>query len=164
MKLKKVLYPALFLLLQLGLLSSCNNSPHPGKAVVYEELKAIPTYPYSDPSPVPSLAISRDIAPFYPYSVFDGYSHYSESRDYRLVVLKVPVSPGNYQRETEFVDSIEPELLRIMHDNSDAVLVAAALKTGSMVLTKDRHHIFTAALENFVGKYNIKIVKNLHEI
>lgn len=96
-----------------------------------------------------------------PHHIRKGLKHFL--KDYRLLVLKLPVSPGNYIREQDFVNEIEPQLLQIMQDNSDAVLIAAALKTHSHVLTKDRHHIFTASLENFVNDYDIRIIKNLHE-
>lgn len=95
------------------------------------------------------------------HNVRKGLRHFL--KDYRLLIVNVPVSPGNYVREKEFVNEIEPELLKIVQDNSDAVLVATALKTHSDVLTKDRHHIFTACIENFVKDYDIRIIKNLHE-
>jgi predicted nucleic acid-binding protein len=81
-----------------------------------------------------------------------------------LTVIDVNVMPGHVDDEKYFVKSIDPELLREVPDASDAVLIAAAIKTGSMVLTKDKHHLFTAKLENYLNKYNIKVHKEYHDI
>ncbi|MCK5210565.1 MAG: DUF5107 domain-containing protein, partial [Cyclobacteriaceae bacterium] len=68
-------------------------------ATIIEEIKSIKTYPYSDPSPLPSVAISKKIFPFYPYSFFDGYTRKSENMDWTVVTLEndfieVTVLPG----------------------------------------------------------------------
>ncbi|NQU98877.1 PIN domain-containing protein [Candidatus Woesearchaeota archaeon] len=75
-----------------------------------------------------------------------------------LFVVEVPVHPGNPKQEHEFVKSILPELDEKEHDPSDAVLLAAAIKTKADVLTRDKHDIFNVRLENFLQKYNIKVL------
>ncbi len=79
-----------------------------------------------------------------------------------FVILKVPVHPGNRKEEKEFVNGIDDSLLKNISDPSDAVLVAAAIKTKSHVLTKDKHHLFTVTLENYIKDYGIKVYKNLN--
>ncbi len=81
-----------------------------------------------------------------------------------LIILNVPVSPGQRQKEMDFINSIDPDLLKHSHDPSDLVLLAAAIKTHSIVLTKDKHDLFNTELENYVKKYNIKIKKELKDV
>jgi uncharacterized Fe-S center protein len=69
------------------------------------------------------------------------------------------VSPGDTVAERSFVRSIEPDLLKHIADPSDAVLIAAAIKTRSVIYTKDKHHLFTTKLENYLNVYNIKVFK-----
>ncbi len=77
-------------------------------------------------------------------------------------ILNIPVHPGNVEEERAFVNSVDEELLKKVHDPSDAVLIAAAIKTRSTVLTKDKHHLFTVILEDFLQKYAIKVYKDLN--
>ncbi|MBN2416340.1 DUF5107 domain-containing protein [bacterium] len=56
-----------------------------GRAVVREEIRIIETYPFSDPNPVPIL--TRD-ARLYPYHLFDGYSHTSTPREWKVITLE----------------------------------------------------------------------------
>ncbi|MBL7101089.1 MAG: PIN domain-containing protein [Nanoarchaeota archaeon] len=79
----------------------------------------------------------------------------------KFCILEIPVHPGNREEEREFVKSTDENLLKKVHDPSDAVLVAAAIKTNSIVLTKDKHHIFTVELEEFLKKYHLKVYKTL---
>jgi len=74
-----------------------------------------------------------------------------------LHILEVPVHPGNPEQEHLFVKSILPELDATEHDPSDAVLLAAAIKVGADVLTRDKHDIFNAQLENFLKDYNVNV-------
>jgi hypothetical protein len=53
-------------------------------ALVRDENISILTYPYSDPNPIPSVALKGMIAPFYPYFIFDGYSNQGIHRDMSL--------------------------------------------------------------------------------
>jgi tetratricopeptide (TPR) repeat protein len=57
----------------------------PGRARISEELRAIPTYPFSEPNPVPIL--TRDTR-LYPYHSFEGYSVDSEPREWKVVHLE----------------------------------------------------------------------------
>jgi tetratricopeptide (TPR) repeat protein len=60
------------------------------QASIEERTETIETYPYSDPNPVPSLAINEKVARFYPYYVFDGYTDKSISKDWKIVELENP--------------------------------------------------------------------------
>ncbi|MBC8495423.1 PIN domain-containing protein [archaeon] len=75
-----------------------------------------------------------------------------------LFVLEVPIHPGDPIGEHNFVKLISQELNMVEHDPSDAVMLAAAIKTGADVLTRDKHDVFNARLENFLQKYNIKVL------
>jgi len=79
----------------------------------------------------------------------------------RLLVVDIDVSPGDWEAEKNFVDSVDEELLKAIPDASDAVLLAAAIKTRSIVLTKDKHHLFTVTLENFLNRYKLKVYKDM---
>lgn len=81
-----------------------------------------------------------------------------------ITVIDIDVYPGNRLQEQEFVRSIDPGLLAEVPDASDAVLIAAAIKTRSNVLTKDKHHLFTTKLENYLNKYGIQVHKEFHDI
>lgn len=78
-------------------------------------------------------------------------------------IIEIPVHPGNWEEEKNFVNSIDKTLLKKVHDPSDAVLIAVAIKTmAPVILTKDKHHLFTVKLEDYLGKYNIKVYKDLN--
>ena len=77
-----------------------------------------------------------------------------------LMVLQTGIHPGNKETERAFVDMIEPRLLEEVEDPSDAVLMAAAIKTHSTVLTRDKHHLFTVKLENYLREFNLKVYNN----
>jgi len=81
-----------------------------------------------------------------------------------VLLLEISVSPGNSLHEKSFVESIDPELLQKIHDPSDAVLVATAIVTGGTILTKDKHHLFTSSLENFLNKYDLKVFKEFKDM
>ncbi|RME77420.1 hypothetical protein D6774_04605 [Candidatus Woesearchaeota archaeon] len=72
-----------------------------------------------------------------------------------VVIISLPVEPGQVRKEKAFVASIEPELLQHIPDASDAVIAAVALATKSDLYTKDKHHLFTAELENFLNEHNV---------
>jgi hypothetical protein len=59
-------------------------------ASIEQKAKQIKTYPYSDPNPIPSLAINNPISRFYPYYRFDGYSHQGKEKDWKVVTLENP--------------------------------------------------------------------------
>lgn len=83
--------------------------------------------------------------------------------DKTLSILEVPVHPGNPGQEHQFIKSISPELDATEHDPSDAVLLAAAIKTKANILTRDKHDIFNVKLENFLREYNIAVYNKLVE-
>lgn len=80
----------------------------------------------------------------------------------KFCIVEVPVHPGNREEEIKFVKSVDEDLLKEVHDPSDAVLIAAAIRTRSIVLTKDKHHLFTVVLEDFLEKYSIQVHKDLN--
>ncbi len=80
-----------------------------------------------------------------------------------LAILELPLHPGDREGEKAFVSSVEPALLAKVPDASDAVLIAAAIATRSDVLTKDKHHLFTVTLENYVQRYGIRVWKEWKE-
>lgn len=55
------------------------------RALVFEEMRVLDTYPFSDPDPVPMLVRDRRL---YPYHAFDGYAASSEPRQWRVVTLE----------------------------------------------------------------------------
>lgn len=69
------------------------------KATYREEHKSITTYPYSDPNPIPAVAISKKLFPFYPYFFFDGYTRTAKDETWKVITLEndyleVTVLPG----------------------------------------------------------------------
>jgi predicted nucleic acid-binding protein len=76
-------------------------------------------------------------------------------------IIDTPVHPGDKEEERRFVNSTDKDLLKRVHDPSDGVLIAVAIKTKSVVITKDKHHLFTITLEEFLKKYNLKVYKDL---
>ena len=81
-----------------------------------------------------------------------------------MTIIDVNINPGDRYGEKAFVNSIDSGLLQDVPDASDAVLIAAAIKTSSTVLTKDKHHLFTTKLENYLQKYDIKVFKEYHDL
>lgn len=79
----------------------------------------------------------------------------------RLHVVEIDVFPGNAEKEKEFVSKIDANLLRLIPDPSDAVLVAAALPMHAAVLTRDKHHLFTTKLENYMRTQLLSVWNNL---
>jgi tetratricopeptide (TPR) repeat protein len=56
-------------------------------ATIAEETRTFPTYPFSDPSPVPMLASNPLV---YPYFAYDGFSHDPVSRPWKVVRMENP--------------------------------------------------------------------------
>jgi predicted nucleic acid-binding protein len=79
---------------------------------------------------------------------------------FAIRIIDIPVIPGEREKEKIYVDSVNKELLRLIPDPSDAVLAACALKEHAHILTRDRHHLYTAKLENMFQKNNIAVMKN----
>jgi|TARA_Y100000310_G_C20506942_1_gene726880 predicted nucleic acid-binding protein len=81
-----------------------------------------------------------------------------------VVIVDIDVSPGNCSGEKEYVNSVDKELLKHIADPSDAVLIATALRTKSNVLTKDKHHLFTSDLINYLSDRGVKVHKEFREL
>ncbi len=47
---------------------------HGQHSTIREENIPIKTYPFSDPNPIPSIALNSQVSVFYPYFIFDGYT------------------------------------------------------------------------------------------
>lgn len=74
-----------------------------------------------------------------------------------LFRVPVPVHPGNREEERSYVMGFDPEILKDIRDPSDAVLFALAVKVHADILTRDRHHVFTALAENYAQEHRIKV-------
>jgi tetratricopeptide (TPR) repeat protein len=57
-------------------------------AVMKEEIVSIKTYPYSDPNPVPAMAVNAMVSPFYPWFEFNGYSNEGQNKDWKVITLE----------------------------------------------------------------------------
>lgn len=77
-----------------------------------------------------------------------------------MKILEVPVHPGHKDAEHIFVKSIFPLLNEKEHDPSDAVLLAAAVKTRANVLTRDKHDIFNTIIEKTIKVYDIRVLNS----
>lgn len=58
-----------------------------GAQTVKEASMPIKTYPYSDPNPVPSMAVNNNIGRFYPYFMFDAYSNKDSVQNWKVITL-----------------------------------------------------------------------------
>ncbi len=85
-------------------------------------------------------------------------------KSHPITLITVDVHPGNREGEKKFVNEIDPDLLREIPDASDAVLMAVAIQTSSTILTKDKHHLFTVKLENYIKKYELEVYKEYHDL
>lgn len=85
-------------------------------------------------------------------------------RHQQLPILDIPPRPGNRKSEGKYVNSVQPSLLIDVPDPSDAVLIAAGIATGASILTRDRHHLYTARLENHLRAHDISVYKDFHEV
>ncbi len=75
-------------------------------------------------------------------------------------ILITGVKPGDWKGEKEYEIRFDPELLRLVPDPSDAVLIAAAEHYGLKgVITLDRHHLYTARLENYLEQKGLEVLK-----
>ncbi|MBW3015469.1 PIN domain-containing protein [Candidatus Woesearchaeota archaeon] len=73
-------------------------------------------------------------------------------------VIDIDVHPGERVKEREFVESYDSELLKHIADPSDAILAAVALRTHSKLYTRDKHHLFTTGLKNYLAGYYVKVL------
>ncbi len=75
-------------------------------------------------------------------------------------VLDTGVSPGEWKGEKSYTIHFDPELLKLIPDPSDAVLIAAAEHYHLRgVITLDRHHLYTARLENYLEEKHLEVLK-----
>ncbi|MBU1975926.1 MAG: type II toxin-antitoxin system VapC family toxin [Nanoarchaeota archaeon] len=81
-----------------------------------------------------------------------------------ISVVDIPVFPGNRKAEEAYVRTVDEKILDDVDDPSDAVLIACAIQTDSHVLTRDKHHLFTAKLDNYIQKYNISVYNHIPEL
>lgn len=79
----------------------------------------------------------------------------------RLGLVEVDVSPGNPKDEVRFTHEIDPQLIQLVPDHSDAVIAAAAVKLGANILTRDKHHLFTVELENYFRSKGLEVRNNM---
>lgn len=54
---------------------------------VTEAFQTMKTYPFSDPNPLPAMAINNKVSSFYPYFMIDGYSNQGVNRNWKVVTL-----------------------------------------------------------------------------
>lgn len=78
-------FPFIFPLL---IILPCDFESSGQNSTVIEESRSILTYPFSDPSPVPSLAINSMVSPFYPYFVYDGYTDQGVRKEWKVITLE----------------------------------------------------------------------------
>lgn len=97
------------------------------------------------------------------HHIKDHIRHFFKAKP-PILVLEVPVHPGNPEEERKYVESVDPYLVEDVIDVSDAVLVAAAIKSHSIILTKDKHHLFTEILENYIHRWGLAIYKELKDV
>jgi len=61
---------------------------HGQNVTVSENLQVIKTYPFSDPNPLPAMAINNLVSRFYPYFMIDGYSNQGVNKNWKVVTLE----------------------------------------------------------------------------
>src|SRR5665648_74869 len=61
---------------------------HAQNVSVTESLKVIKTYPFSDPNPLPAMAINNLVSRFYPYFMIDGYSNQGVNKNRKVVTME----------------------------------------------------------------------------
>ncbi|MCB9359448.1 PIN domain-containing protein [Candidatus Woesearchaeota archaeon] len=90
-----------------------------------------------------------------PEKVKEGIKRFLKHED--LTVVDIPVFPGDKDGELSYVKDIDPEILNIVPDPSDAVLYATAVKMNSDIVTRDKHHIYTQLAEQFANKHGVEV-------
>lgn len=79
---------SLFFILRLFLLFLTMDTL--GQATVKEQMVSMKTYPFSDPNPLPVMAINNTVSRFYPYNMFDGYTDKGISKEWKVISLENP--------------------------------------------------------------------------
>jgi predicted nucleic acid-binding protein len=78
----------------------------------------------------------------------------------KVPLYSIGVAPGDWTGEKAFERLIDPALVRLVEDPSDAVLIAAAEKfRAEGVITQDRHHLYTSKLWGYLEERHIKLFK-----
>lgn len=95
--------------------------------------------------------------------VFRERFRHEVSEGLRLYRVDTPVHPGERERERSFVAEFDKALLQLIPDPSDAVLLVVALEHKANVLTRDKHHLFTTKLENFLIDQGISVYNKFPE-
>ena len=94
MKRLKVSISLLFFIgIQVGLSQNVQKSDISNKAdgqniSITERYQTIKTYPFSDPNPLPAMAISKKVSSYYPYFMIDGYTNDAHNKDWKVVELE----------------------------------------------------------------------------
>ncbi len=79
-----------------------------------------------------------------------------------LKIIEINVNPGNAEQERNFTETVDNELLKEVRDPSDAVLIATAIqKKIDKIYTRDKHHLYTTELENYLQKYGITVYNTI---
>ena len=77
-----------------------------------------------------------------------------------LGVVELNVHPGEIDQEIGFVMGVDEKLIHLIPDHSDAVIAAAAVKLGANIITRDKHHLFTTILSDYLKELGL-LVKNI---
>ena len=78
----------------------------------------------------------------------------------KLLFVPSPVSPGDRIGEKNYVNNFDSVLLSLIPDPSDAVLVVDAIKLHADILTRDKHHLFTSVLNNYLQENSVNVYNN----
>ena len=99
------------------------------------DTRAIPTYPFSEPNPLPILA--RDTR-LYPYFSFEGYAHESTPQQWKVVTL-----------ENEWIE------VKILPEVGGKVWGARVKKTGhDFIYTNDALKFRNVAAKDLIREWN----------
>lgn len=79
----------------------------------------------------------------------------------KFLYVPSPVSPGDRDGEKNYILAFDPLLLILIPDPSDAVLVVEAIKLHANIFTRDKHHLFTTVLNNYLDEKGIEVYNNL---
>lgn len=77
-----------------------------------------------------------------------------------LAVIDVDVHPGEIDQEIGFVVGVDEQLIHLIPDHSDAVVAAVAVRVGANILTRDKHHLFTTVLSDYLHEKNLTVQNN----
>lgn len=75
-------------------------------------------------------------------------------------MFEIGVSPGDWSGEKQYERLVDPAIVGLVEDPSDAVLIAAAEQLGAEgVITLDRHHLYTGKLWSYLEHKGLHIFK-----